>query len=132
MASPRILAAFFYLACALCAPAAEHRGQVQFGGLAVPGVTVTAAYGDQTFTTVTDAQGSYVFPDLPEGTWKFHIEMLGFAPIDRELSVAPGAPSARWDLEMLPISAMNATAANPPAEASPEAISYVETWFVVY
>jgi hypothetical protein len=104
---------------ALSALAAEHKGQVQLGGLPVPGVTVTATRGDQSFTAVTDPQGAYVFPDLPEGTWKFHLEMSGFAAIDREVLVAAGAPAAAWDLEMLPIGAMNATAANPPAEASP-------------
>jgi Carboxypeptidase regulatory-like domain/TonB dependent receptor-like, beta-barrel len=106
---------------AISALAAEHRGKVEFGGLPVPGVTVTATRGDQTFTAVTDPQGAYVFPDLPEGTWKFHIEMLGFAVIDRDVTVAPGAPADAWDLQMLPIGAMNATAASPPATPSPAA-----------
>jgi Carboxypeptidase regulatory-like domain len=106
---------------AISALAAEHRGKVEFGGLPVPGVTVTATRGDQIFTAVTDPQGAYVFPDLPEGTWKFHIEMLGFAVIDRDVTVAPGAPADAWDLQMLPIGAMNATAASPPATPSPAA-----------
>jgi hypothetical protein len=105
----------------LSAPAQEYRGQVQFGGLPVPGVTVTATRGDQTFTAVTDPQGAYVFAELPNGTWKFHIEMLGFAAIDRDVAVAPGAAAVAWNLEMLPIATMNATAATPPAEASPAA-----------
>ena len=102
---------------AISALAAEQKGQVQFGGLPVPGVTVTATHGDQTFTAVTDPEGSYVFRDLPEGAWKFHIEMLGFASIDRDVAVAPGEPAAAWDLEMLPIGRMNATAATRPATA---------------
>jgi hypothetical protein len=106
---------------ALSALAAEQKGQVQFGGLPVPGVTVTVTRGDQRFTVVTDPQGAYVFTDLPEGTWKFHIEMQGFAPIDREVPVTPGAPAAAWDLEMLPIGAMNAIAASARAEAPPAA-----------
>ena len=54
---------------ALSTLAAEYRGQVQFGGLPVPGVTVTATRGEQTLTAVTDPQGAYGFPDLPVGTW---------------------------------------------------------------
>ncbi len=100
---------------AFSALAAEHKGQVQFGGLPVPGVAVTATLGDQAFTAVTDSQGAYVFPDLAEGTWKFHIEMSGFATIDREVQIAAGAPVATWDLQMLPIGAMNATVASAPA-----------------
>ena len=107
---------------AFSALAAEHRGQVQFGGLPVPGVSLTATRGDQTLTAVTDPQGAYNFPDLPEGTWKFHIEMLGFAPIDRDVLVAPGAPAAAWDLEMLPTGAMNTVTVSAPATgASPAA-----------
>ena len=37
--------------------AAEHRGQVKFGGLPLPGATVTAAQGEKSFTAVTDLQG---------------------------------------------------------------------------
>jgi hypothetical protein len=92
------------LTIALSAPAAEHRGTVTFGGLPVPGVTLTATRSDQTFTAVTDSEGAYVFADLPEGTWQFHIAMLGFADIDREVSVVSGAPAAAWDLHMLSLS----------------------------
>jgi trimeric autotransporter adhesin len=106
---------------ALSTLAAEHKGQVQFGGQPAPGVTVIATRGDQSFTAVTDPQGSYVFPDLAEGTWTFHIEMSGFAAIDREVPVASGAAATEWNLQMLPIAAMNATAASAPAEASPAA-----------
>jgi hypothetical protein len=102
----------------LPALAAAHRGQVRFGGLPVPGATITARRGDQTFTAISDPQGEYVFPDLPDGTWKFHIEMLGFEPIDREIAVSPRAPGALWDLEMLSPAAMKAIAAPPPANAN--------------
>src|SRR5690349_2162926 len=37
--------------------ASEHHGQVQFGGLPVPGATVTATQGDKQFTAITDSQG---------------------------------------------------------------------------
>ena len=95
--------------------AAEHRGQVQFGGLPVPGAAVTATNGDKTLTAITDPQGNYIFPDLAEGTWKFQVEMLGFAVIQQDVVVAPGAPNAQWDLHMLSLSDLKAvTAAAPP------------------
>ena len=99
--------------------AAQHHGQVLFGGLPVPGASITATLGDRTFATVSDQQGAYAFPDLPDGTWKFHIEMLGFAPLDGEAAVMPNAPDARWDLHMLPLSEMKAVAAPQVATAQP-------------
>src|SRR5690349_13400463 len=60
---------------------AETRGQVVFGGVPVPGATVTATHGEKEFVTITDPMGMYVLPDLPEGTWSIEIEMLGFAKL---------------------------------------------------
>ncbi len=104
---------------ALPVRATEHRGEVRFGGLPVPGASITATRGDQTLTAVSGPQGEYFFADLADGTWKFHIEMLGFAPKDEEVAIKPGAPTARWDLEMLSPAAMKAIAA--PAQAGPPA-----------
>ena len=58
---------------------AEQHGQLMFGGVPVPGATVTVTQGDKTFVTITDQMGVYSFMDLPEGTWPVEIEMLGFA-----------------------------------------------------
>jgi hypothetical protein len=114
-------AAVLSIIFALCSTAAEHRGTVQFGGLPVPGATITATQGDKTFSAVTDAQGAYVFPDLPDGAWKFHVAMEGFAAIDRDVAVMPGAPAAEWDLEMLPIDKMNSVTVRetPPPAGTP-------------
>ncbi|MBV9504367.1 MAG: TonB-dependent receptor [Acidobacteriia bacterium] len=102
-------------AWALCA--SEHHGEVRFGGLPVPGVTITASRAGQTLTAVTDPQGVYSFPDLADGTWAIRIEMLGFSPIEREIAVAPGAPSPQWELKMLPFDEIKA--AGPPAPPPP-------------
>jgi hypothetical protein len=83
--------------------AAEHHGLVKFASLPLPGVTVTADQGQKRLTTITDPQGAYSFPDLPDGVWKIRVEMLCFTPQEREIGVAPGAPSAEWHLEPLPI-----------------------------
>src|SRR5580692_5708205 len=82
--------------------AAEQKGQVTFGGLPLPGATVTAGRAGQTFTTVTDPQGRYLFPDLPDGAWTIHVNMLLFAPVQRDVTVGPGAPEEQWELTLLP------------------------------
>src|ERR1700723_1333860 len=90
--------------CLCSLTAAEHKGQVKFGGLPVPGATVTATQGDRTLTALTDKDGNYLFADLPAGVWNFQIEMLGCAPIKQEVAISAGALAAVspvWDLKML-------------------------------
>lgn len=71
--------------------AAEHHGVVRFGGFPVPGATVTATQSGKRFTAVTSQQGFYSFADLPDGRWSIQVEMLCFAPLKRDVAVAPGA-----------------------------------------
>ena len=102
------------LLSALILNAAEHRGKVQFGGLPVPGATVTATQGDRTLVAITDMQGNYVFPDLPDGVWNFQIEMQAFAPIKQEVTITAGKGAPEWDLKLLSLDEIKATAAPPP------------------
>jgi hypothetical protein len=95
--------------------AAEHHGQVNFNGLPVPGATVTATTGDKKLVAVTDQQGAYSFADLADGVWTIQVEMLCFATIKQEVAVAPDAPSPAWELKVLPIEEIHATAAQPAA-----------------
>jgi hypothetical protein len=101
--------------------AAEHHGVVRFGGLPVPGATVTATQSEKRFTAVTSQQGFYSFADLPDGRWTIQVEMLCFAPLKRD--VAPGAPGTEWELQLLPLPEMHAerhaAAPPPPGEAAP-------------
>lgn len=85
------------------AKAAEYRGQVIFNGLGVPGAVVTASQGDQKFAAIADAQGIYIFPDLPEGTWNIRVEMQAFSPLQQEVSIGPDTGAGRWELTLLPI-----------------------------
>ena len=101
-------------------PASEHHGLVKFGGLPVPGATVTASQGDKKLSTVTDPAGAYAFADLADGTWTITVEMPGFAPFQQEVGVAPGAPSPEWTLKMLPLSDMKTVAPPTPAPAAPQ------------
>src|SRR5690242_1712939 len=104
----------FALLLACSTSAAEHRGQVQFGGLPVPGVTVTATQGNKRHVTITAPDGTYSFANLADGEWTVRVEMLCFAPEERKLSAA--AP-AEWELKPLPLDKIQATAAAPlPAQ----------------
>ena len=62
-----ILCAFAALCASIAAWASEYHGQVFFGGVPVPGATVTVTQGDKRFSTVTDRQGLYQFADLADG-----------------------------------------------------------------
>lgn len=106
---------------ALSLAASEHHGQVKFGGLPVPGATVTATQGDQKHTAVTDQQGVYSFPDLPDGVWTIEVNMLCFEPIKQEVAIAPNAPSPVWELKLESFDAIKASAPPPPAAPAPSA-----------
>src|SRR5258705_11969793 len=82
--------------------AADHYGRVTFGAVPVPGATVTATQGDQTRATVTDVQGVYRLADIAGGVWALRIEMLGFATLTREITIAPDSPSPTFALTLLP------------------------------
>src|SRR5690349_14046227 len=84
----------------------EHHGQVQSGGLPVPGATVTAIQNDQKLVTTTDDQGRYEFANLPDGVWTIQVEMFGFAKLSREIGIAPEAASPDWQLRMAPLRAV--------------------------
>src|SRR5438477_12819456 len=97
--------------------ASEHRGIVKYGGLPVPGVSVTATMGDKKVSVITDGAGVYDFTDLADGVWKLRVEMLCFEPIDKEIAVAANAPAAEWELKLLPFDQIKASAP-PPAPSS--------------
>ncbi|MBI4473463.1 MAG: TonB-dependent receptor, partial [Acidobacteria bacterium] len=95
----------------------EHRGLVKLGGVPVPGVIVTATQNDKKFAVITDDQGTYVFPEMADGVWTIQVEMLGFAPVRKEVTIGPGAPAAEWELKILPlteIAAVTVAASKPP------------------
>src|SRR3954471_3150354 len=80
----------------------EHSGQVTFGGLPVPGATVTASAGDKTLTTATDEQGVFRLPDASAGVWTLRVEMLGFEQLTREITVTPEPQPSAWLLTLQP------------------------------
>jgi hypothetical protein len=123
------MAAYHRLCAVAClaatAAASEHHGQVLFNGLPVPGAMIIATRDGNRFSTSTDQQGFYSFPDLSDGTWTLAIGMSGFAPIVQGILVAPNAPAIRWDLKLLPLDQIRAEVQHPettqaaPTKAAP-------------
>src|SRR5580698_7800940 len=99
--------------------ASPHHGVVTFGGLSLPGATVTVTQGDKKLVAVTDQQGAYSFPDLADGIWKIQVEMLCFTPINQEIGITPQAPSPQWELKLLSLDEIKASA--PPSAPRPAA-----------
>ena len=98
-----IVLALAWLIAPCVAAASEYRGQVTFGGLPVPGATVTATQGGTKISAVTDDLGQYSFADLKDGKWSIDIEMTGFANESQEVVVEPNATRATWELKLLPL-----------------------------
>jgi len=97
----------------------EHHGTVKFGGLPLPGATVTAKpmnakEGDKTFNAISDLEGHYSFPDLPDGVWTIQVEMPLFSPMQQEVTVGAGAAAADWDLKLLPADQISAIVTPAP------------------
>jgi len=55
-------------------------------GAVLPGVTVTATSPSQigVRTAITEADGKYLFPGMPSGTYKLAFELAGFRRMDRD------------------------------------------------
>ncbi len=96
--------------------ASEQHGEVTFGGLPVPGATVTATQGSKKFTAVTNPQGAYSFPDLTDGVWTIQVDMLGFSTVKSDITVGPATMPSTWELKMLPLDQIHAETqlATPP------------------
>ena len=108
------------IACLAMLPliAAEYRGQVKFGGLPLPGATITATQGDKKITAVSDLQGTWSFPDLPDGDWSLQVEMPGFSPVKQDVTTGSALPGPAFELKMLALDQIEAVAA-PPAPVGP-------------
>ena len=99
------------------AAATAYFGRVTFGGLPVPGATVTAVQRDQQIATVTDQDGVFHFTAIAEGPWTIRVEMLGFASATQDVTVIADAPASAWELKLLPLAEM--TRGLTPAAARP-------------
>src|SRR5688572_9863041 len=104
-------------AIASAAGAADLSGRVTFAGGPVPGATVTATRGETRVVTTSNADGVYTLPDLAEGVWTVRVEMPGFAPAVRDITVPPGEPPAPWPLTLLSFDQIAPKPVAPPRPA---------------
>ena len=113
------LCAMLLLGVTWRANASEYHGRVLFAGLPVPGATVTITEGAKTFSTITDIQGLYEFPDVPDGAATIRIEMTGFVPLEDKVTVAPNAQQGAWEIKLLASDQLIAQAHAPETETAP-------------
>jgi hypothetical protein len=111
-----------------CAWATEYHGQVFVNGVPVPGATVTVSQGGRQFSTVTDGQGLYAFPDLADGSWKIEIRMRGFATLKSSVTVGPNLPQGKFELTLLGLDQMLAQTkiTHPAAPPNPQLATRTE------
>ena len=123
MARKYILKSFIYLTLAATAAlplaASEHHGAVKFAGLPVPAPRSPPRMGDKKLVAISDANGVYTFPDLPEGVWNMQVEMLCFTTLKMEVASAANAPSPEWELKLMPFDEIKGSA--PPPATLPTA-----------
>ena len=99
--------------------AAEYHGRVRYGGVPVPGATVTLTQGSTELTSVTDSQGLYEFPNIAEGSWKIDIELRGFTPTHGSVTIGADNEQGEWMLQMLGLKDLLAMAQTEPATTTP-------------
>lgn len=111
------------VAAALVAvPSSDLVGRVEFAGLAVPGAVVTATRGDQVARTVSGDDGTFRIADVPDGDWRLQVEMRGFLPVTRNVSLPLAEPGVAIALTMRSyedVLSSRAAVAPPVVEATP-------------
>jgi trimeric autotransporter adhesin len=108
--------ALVLLAASGMAVAADFQGVVSFGGVPVPGVTVTVTLGGKKFVAVTDRQGFYSFPGLADGAGTIQIQMTGFSTVEQAVTIGPDSGMGKWELKLLSLEQMR-TALKPVPSA---------------
>jgi hypothetical protein len=112
------------LVVAIPIAAAEQHGQVIFNNGPVPGATVTATREAKTLVTTTDVKGEYSFPDLANGNWNVKIDMLGFAPMQKDVVIVASltalTAAVRWELKLLPLEQIRLRVEAAPTVLKPE------------
>ena len=99
-------------------------GRVLFNGHPVPGATVVVTRSEQRHRTLSTADGMFRFAALDEGEWMVRVEMRGFVPSVRTVSVSGDASSVTCELTMQSYAQITAHAARqlqlaPPPEPVP-------------
>ncbi len=90
------------LVSAATAFASAFHGAITYGGLPLPGATVTATHDGKKLTVVTDQGGLYHFDDLADGVWTIQVEMQCFEPIKADVTVAANVQPGNFEMKLLP------------------------------
>jgi len=116
------------LLASACAWATEYHGQVFVAGTPVPGATVTMTQDSHQYSTVTDEQGLYEFPNLNDGTWTIEIRMRGFATLKNQVTVGPNLAQGKFELTLLGLGQMlgQTKVTTSQAAANPQLASRAE------
>jgi len=75
--------------------------------------------GDKKLVAITDGQGAYTFADVPDGNWALQVDMLCFEPVKQDVAIAPGAPRPEWEMKLLPLDQIKASAPPPTQPSTP-------------
>jgi len=96
-------------------------GRILHANLPVPGATVTIVKDQRAATTTSDGTGTFRFINVEPGVRTIKVEMRGFAPVTRDVTVPLGHPEVGLALTMLKYEEIvdaSASAASWPAEAA--------------
>jgi trimeric autotransporter adhesin len=100
------------------AVASEYHGQITFGGLPVPGASVTATQGTKKLTAITDQHGIYVFPELADGGWTIEVEKLCFSTVRQDIVIARNTSAAEFELKLLPVDKISGLVEKAPTTSA--------------
>ena len=114
-----LLAIALYVSARVLFAGGEHSGQVTYGGLPVPGATVTASSGDKKLVTATDEEGVFRLPDATAGVWTLRVEMLGFEMLTRDVTVTAEPQPSAWTLMLRPFDDITRGIPRPAPAAAP-------------
>src|ERR1044072_2379183 len=96
----------------------DHRGQVRFGEVPVPGAAVRAIHGETIVNAVTDGAGNYTLPDLANGDWTVQVDVAGFESSRKSIVITSDSPALQWDLKMLALSSLSIGTSGFPDSAT--------------
>lgn len=117
----KLCCVFAFLALTSLALASPYRGQVTFGGLPLPGATITATQGSATLTAISDADGGFAFDDLADGGWTIDVAMQCFQPVHTQVAISSSLPAATFEMKLLAPGEIAVNALKPAATPSASA-----------
>jgi len=77
-------------------------------------------------STTTDAEGRFAFHDLPRGTYRVQVALMGYAPVVRELDAGTAAP-AEFVLRATPLTLEEIQVTAAPTESEGTAVARATT-----